>query len=423
MSLDPLDPDPEVVSELEQRSKDFLERLYQEFAEDSIDTTGPTLREILADRHADQVRQFLEDYEILRKRDVNRRYAEEYLNKSLGISRKELDVDNRYKLLLVVYENGYQDKLQSMVIRSELFAIKNEREFKLDQELDITCVQEPVTAFLQKANVEEQHLDPIRITVDENESSVAVDIHQEYGRKYRDVFEFRQSPRNRDAPVNPSIGGGVSFYPLRNISVGVEPRDGETIITFSKSTDKWEETLSELFSGVFGVDDLFQKLEEKSAPGVEEIQQDTMQAVEDESTDTADTVHETVEQRTEAAAEKIEQTDEAEETKEDLKQRVETFRLVGYTISNDQTTSTDEFTIIADDLNDVFGTIEGIELSFEDYLEKAEEDNIQLIFKIQNELVKLSAGDWEPLRGPRITAGNKQALEILLGEINESATD
>jgi len=148
-----------------------------------------------------------------------------------------------------------------------------------------------------------------------------------------------------------------------------------------------------------------------------------MAAVEDESTDTADTVHEAVEQRKEAATEQIEEIDEADEAKEDLKQRAETFRLVGYSISNDQATSTDEFTIIADDLNDVFGTIEGIELSFEDYLEKAEEDNIQLIFKIQNELVQLNAGDWEPLRGSRITAGNKEALEILLSDMNDPDAD
>jgi len=420
--VEPLDPDPELVTELEPRPKWFLERLYQVFADESLDTKAPTLREVLAARHADQVRQFLEDYEKLDERNVNRRYAEEYLNKSLGISREELDVRDRYELLLVLYENDYRDKLQSMVIRSELFAVKNEREFKLDQELDLDGVEDRVTAFLRKANVEEQHLDPIRITVDENESSVALDIQQEYGRKYRDVFAFRQSLGEDDVPVNPSVGG-TSFYPLRNMGIGVEPRDGETIITFSKSTDNWEETLEDLFSDVFDVDNLFETLEEKSAPGVEEIQQDTMAAVDDESTDTADTVHEAVQQRTETAAEQIEQSDEAEETKEDLKQRVETFRLVGYSISNDQATSTDEFTIIADDLNDVFGTIEGIELSFEDYLEKAEEDNIQLIFKIQNEHVKLSAGDWEPLRGPRITAGNKEALEILLSEMNESDAD
>lgn len=422
MSVDPLDPDPELVSELEPRPLWFLERLYEVFANESIDANRSTLREILADRHADQVEEFLEDYERLSDRDVNRRYAEEYLNKSLGISREELDVNGRYELLLVLYENGYRDKLQSMIIRSELFAVKNEREFLLDQELNIEDVEERVREFLRKANVEEQHLDPIRISVDENESSIAIDIQQEYGRKYRNEFEFRQSLGNQDAPVNPSIGG-TSFYPLRNISIGVEPVEGKTVITFSKSTDNWEDTLSDLFYDVFGVEDLFDKLEEKRAPGVEEIQQDTMAAVEDESTDTADTVHEAVEQRKEAATEQIEEIDEADEAKEDLKQRAETFRLVGYSISNDQATSTDEFTIIADDLNDVFGTIEGIELSFEDYLEKAEEDNIQLIFKIQNELVQLNAGDWEPLRGSRITAGNKEALEILLSDMNDPDAD
>jgi len=271
VSVDPLDPDPELVSELEPRPLWFLERLYEVFADESIDANRSTLREILADRHADQVEQFLEDYERLSDRDVNRRYAEEYLNKSLGISREELDVNGRYELLLVLYENGYRDKLQSMIIRSELFAVKNEREFLLDQELNIEGVEERVREFLRKANVEEQNLDPIRISVDENESSIAIDIQQEYGRKYRNEFEFRQSLGNQDAPVNPSIGG-TSFYPLRNISIGVEPEDGKTVITFSKSTDNWEDTLSDLFYDVFGVEDLFDKLEEKRAPGVEEIQ-------------------------------------------------------------------------------------------------------------------------------------------------------
>jgi len=123
VSVDPLDPDPELVSELEPRPLWFLERLYEVFADESIDANRSTLREILADRHADQVEQFLEDYERLSDRDVNRRYAEEYLNKSLGISREELDVNGRYELLLVLYENGYRDKLQSMIIRSELFAV------------------------------------------------------------------------------------------------------------------------------------------------------------------------------------------------------------------------------------------------------------------------------------------------------------
>lgn len=422
MPVDPLDPDPELVSELEPRPKWFLERLYEVFADEPINAGRSTLREILADRHTDRVKQFLEDYERLSDRDVNRRYAEEYLNNSLGISREELDVNSRYELLLVLYENGYRDKLQSMIIRSELFAVKNERVFRLNQELDIDDTEGRVREFLQKANVEEQHLDPIRITVDESKSSIAIDIQQEYGRKYRKEFKFRQSPGNQNAPVNPSIGG-ASFYPLRNISIGVEPEDGETVITFSKSTSSWKDTLSDLFSDVFRLDDLFDQLEQKRAPGVEEIKRDTMAAVGDESTDTADTVHDAVEQRKETASEQIEETDEAEEAKEDLKQRAETFRLVGYSISNDQATSTDEFTIIADDLNDVFGTVEGIELSFEDYLEKAEEDNIKLIFKIQNELVQLSAGDWEPLRGPRITAGNKQALEILLSDMDETVSN
>lgn len=388
------------------------------FSNDSIDKNKPTLIEILADRHEEKVRQFFDDYEKLDDRNVNRRYAEEYLNKSLGIGREELDVDTRHELLLVVYENGHRDKLQSMIIRSELFAVKNEREFTIQEELDISNVEQRVRAFLRKANVEQQHLDPIRITVDATESMAAFDIHQEYGRKYNDVFEFRKSSKAGTTPVNPSIGG-MSFYPLKNISLGVKPREDETVITFSKSTNNWEESLSEFFSDVFEVSDIFDRVEEKGTPGVEEIQQDTLEAVHDESTDTADTLREAVEQRTATAKEQLEETEQPEDAKEDMKKRIETFRLVGYTISNDQATSTDEFTIIADDLNDLFGTIEGIEISFEDYLEKAEEDNIQLIFKIQNELVKLRAADWEPLRGPRITAENKRALEILLGDLNE----
>ncbi|WP_254810777.1 hypothetical protein [Natronosalvus amylolyticus] len=414
--MEPLNPDSELRDTLQPRSKEFLDRLYTVFSGDTVDRKKETLIEIIADRHEDQLRAFLDDYEKLSDRNVNRRYGEEYLHESLGIDREKLDVKNRYELLLVLYEEDLVDKLDSLIIRSELFAVKNEQEFQLGEELDLSNIEEQVTRFLHHTNREEQKLDPMAITVDADADSAALDIHQEYGRKYANTFEFRKTA-SQDCPVNPAITGR-QHYPLRNITVGIEDTGGGTRITFSKSTDKWEETFEDLFSHVFQVDDLFVRLEETRAPGVEQIQHGAKQAAEDDESDTADSVRELVESRKESAIERVHEQNTPEEITEDLEQRLQSVQLVGYTVSDDQSTGTHEFTIIADNLDELFETVEGIEISFEDYLEKAEADNIRLVLRIQNELVKLDSADWKPLRGNRIAAENKQAIETLLGDLD-----
>ncbi|MDS0476831.1 hypothetical protein [Natrinema sp. 1APR25-10V2] len=415
--MEPVNPDPELQEALSPRSKKFLERLYTVFSGESIDVKRETLIEIIADRHEDQLRAFLDDYEKLSDRNVNRRYGEEYLHESLGIDREKLDVKNRYELLLVLYEEDRADKLDSLIIRSELFAVKNEQEFQLDEELDLANIEERVRRFLRHTNQEEQKLDPMAITVDADGDSAALDIHQEYGRKYAKTFAFRKTA-SQDCPVNPDITGR-QYYPLRNITIGIDQTDDGTTITFSKATDKWEETIEDLFSHVFDVDDLFERLEETKAPGVEQIQQGAKQAAEEDEADTADSVRELVETRKESAIEQVHEQDDPDEITEDLEQRLESVQLVGYTVSDDQSTGTHEFTIIADNLDELFETVEGIELSFEEYLEKAEEDNIRLVLRIQNELVKLDSADWKPLRGNRIAAENKKAIETLLGDLDE----
>lgn len=416
--MEPLNPDPELCDTLQPRSKGFLDRLYEVFSGELIDHKKEILIEIIADRHEDQLREFLDNYEKLSDRNVNRRYGEEYLHESLGIDRDKLDVKNLHELLLVLYEEDRVDKLESLIIRSELFAVKNEREFHLDDELDLADIESRITAFLRHANQEEQNLDPIAITVDADDDSAALDIHQEYGRKYAKTFEFRKLDSRQSCPVNPSITGR-QYYPLRNISIGIERTDAGTTVTFSKSTDQWEETLEDLFSFVFDINDLFDTLEKTGSPGVERIQQGAKSAAEDTETDTAESVRYLIEQRKSAAIDHVGNEVDADDVREDLEQRLQSVQLVGYTVSDDQATGTHEFTIIADNLDELFETVEGIELSFEDYLEKAEEENIQLVLRIQNELIQLDSADWEPLRGTRIAAENKKAIETLLGELDE----
>lgn len=416
--MEPMEPDSELCDALEPRSKAFLDRLYEVFSGESIDRKKGTLIRIIADRHEDELREFLDNYEKLSDRNVNRRYGEEYLHESLGVDREKLDVKNLHELLLVLYEEDQVDKLESLIIRSELFAVKNEREFHLDDELELTDIESRITAFLRHANQGQQKLDPIAITVDADGDSAALDIHQEYGRKYAKTFKFRKSNARQHPPTRPSITG-KQYYPLRNISVGIERAEDGTTVTFSKSKDQWEETLEDLFSFVFDVDDPFDKLEKTGSPGVEKIQQGAKTAAEDTETDTADSVNNLIEQRKSTAIDQVEEEVDADDVKEDLEQRLQSVELVGYTISDDQATGTHEFTIIADNLDELFETVEGIELSFEDYLEKAEEENIQLVLRIQNELVQLDSADWDPLRGNRIAAENKKAIETFLGELDE----
>lgn len=142
---------------------------------------------------------------------------------------------------------------------------------------------------------------------------------------------------------------------------------------------------------------------------IESIQAGAKEAAEADE-NTSDALEEMITRTKEEQTKQLETEKVSEEKKEELVTKYESIELVGYAITDDQSTSTDEFVIIANNLDTLFETIDGIETSFQDYLEKADEENIELILQMGGERVRLHSGDWSPLSG-RISEENKEALE------------
>lgn len=411
------DPDEDLLGIINRRDKWFVNRLHEVFAGEQLDKTAPMVRILLVDRYEDEVRQFAEDYEIFDDRNINRRYAEEFLESQYDVPRENLDTDNRWELLLVIYEHGLEDELETILFRAELFAVKNERPYYLDEPMEIEGLEEKVEEFMGVMNKEEQRLDPLHVRADESEEGVFLQIYSEYGRKYRRTFEFRKQGEEIP-PAQPSITG-EQYYPLKNIGMGIEPGENRTKIIFTKDPEGkgWKKGVNELFKRVFDVPDLFDRIEKETSTVVESIQEGAKEAAESED-DTSDVLRDVIEETKDEQKEALEDEDLPEEREEELTTKFESIELVGYAINDDQSTSTDEFVIIANNLDNLFETIDGIETSFQDYLEKADEQNIELILQVGGERVQLTAGDWRPLSG-RISEENKEALERFFSESDE----
>lgn len=403
-------PDEVLLDRIDSRSKEFANRLHEVFTGDRLDHKAAMLRMLLVDRFEEQVLGFVNDYDMLQDRNINRRYAEEFLESEYDVPREDLDTDDRWELLLVIYEHGLEDKLEKIMFRSELFAVKNEEPYYLDEQLDLDGFDEAVSDFMEEMNIEEQRLDPLRVLVESDDEAVFLQIYREYGRKYRRIFEFRE--RSEDIlPAEPSITG-EQYYPLKNIGISIEPDDEETKVTFTKdpATNGWRQEITELFDILFDISEPLERLTQERSEVIETIQEGAKEAAESEE-DTSEALQDVIANIKETQKESLKDEELSEDEEEELVTKYESIELVGYAITDDQSTSTDEFVIIANNLDNLFETIDGIETSFQDYLEKADEENIELVLQIGGERIRLESGDWSPLSG-RISEENKEALEL-----------
>lgn len=411
------DPDEVLLDRIDNRTKEFANRLHEVFAGDRLDQRAPMVRILLVDRFEGQVRKFVENFDLLKERNINRRYAEEFLESEYGVPREDLDTDDRWELLLVIYEHGLENELGKIMFRSELFSVKNEETYYLDEHLGIDDLETCVSRFMKEMNIEEQRLDPLRVIVDSDDDAAFLQIYREYGRKYHRTFEFRKKGEDTPPP-EPSITGG-QYYPLKNIGISIQPADEKTEITFTKepSANGWRQEIGELFDFLFSIDEPLELLTQDRSEVVESIQEGAKKAAESEE-DTSEALQEVVNETKKAQKEALEDEDIPDEEEEELITKYESIELVGYAITDDQSTSTDEFVIIANNLGNLFETIDGIETSFQDYLEKADQENIELILQIGGERIRLESGDWSPLSG-RISEENKEALEKFFQSVDE----
>lgn len=428
---DQLDYDEDLYEELEPRKKGVLHRLYNVFvkgtehykAARSAYNKDP-LRKILASEFEEETHKYLDRYEKLKEENVRLRSAKDYLNDHHQVEREKLDIDSRHELLVLLYEEDLIDELDDLIARTSIRAYSTKRSYTLDQKIDLSGLDEKISKFHQFWNVEMQELRPLRVKINarDGEDFAVLRFYKEYSEKPIDVFKFREEASD-EVPAEPSVTK-VQKRPLKNMRFRVEKADGQTELTFTDSLQGWQRPLNVMFSTVFDVDEITEEISEKKFEAVEEMEEEIATGM-GEAEDPVDFVHESIDERKDKAKNRVEKMNIPDEERKELKDKLDTLEMSGGGVSDDQSTSTEEFRLVAFSLEDLFNSVDGIRESFQDWLQKADRENQAFVLTIDDRPVRVKDGTWKAQGQGGISDANQKALEIFFGEasVDENADD
>lgn len=404
----------ELENDLKRRNNDTLQRFFEYTTGETTNRPPHQIVATLLNNHREEVEEFYESLAEIKTENLNRRDAEEYLNHELGVGGSDLNTSNRFELLLVIHEEELQDNLQEIIHRSKLYVRKSERQYILDIELPLDDLEPRAKRKFGRLNREVDNLDPVSVTatVDDDDSRAYVGLFSEYGRRFIRYFEFREDEKRQATPPDPSMTHG-SIYPLKTLGIELVVQDEQTAITFTENPrDGWTRTVRYFFRTVFGVSNVFQILNEQQSPTIVEIQKSARRAIQ-EGDDAVETMREVIAEKKESALDDLEEQEMPEEEKEAVETSISETDLVGYVITKDPNTSTNEFTIVASDLDELFKSVEGMRDTVDDYLRKAGSERVKQIVKVGDNHVVLDSGNYRPHYGSNLKSESEKAAKIL----------
>jgi len=417
---DQLDYDEELYTTLDPRDKEILYRLFNFYAGRldhrpiTRDTfTQDELRKIVASKLQEETRAFLDRYQKLADESVRTDPAVEYIAEHYDVDEDSLDIENRYELLLLLYEEDLLDQLDELLIRAKIRSYSATRTYVLEEELEVTRLDDEIPSFHHKWNKEQE--DPKAVLVDvefEREQLAVLKIYQEVNPQYQDTFAFRLEDED-EIPQQPELTQ-VSYQQLKTIRFQLEQRDGETEIVFTKPLNRWRTTLNTFFDFVFDVDEFINSIHERKSEAAEEIEQEIIDSVEAQD-DPVERTREKIDELRDNAEQRIDNLDLPEARKDDLKDRISTIEISGSEILDDQSINTQEFRLIAT-LEGLFDSVDGIEEGFREMIKQAEEDNQAFVITINDRPVQFSNGTWKGLGPGSMPDRDRRTLELFFSD-------
>ena len=417
---DQLDYDEDLYTTLDPREKEVLYRLFNVYA-DSLDHrpitkegfTQDELRKILSSKLEEETQEFLDRYQDLVDEGVRTDPAIEYIAEHYDITDTDLDVDNRYELLLLLYENDLVDQLDELLIRAKIRSYSATRTYLLDEELSLQQINEKLVTFHEEWNTEQD--DPKVVLADlefESGQLAVLKIYQEVGAQYPDTFAFRLDDES-GIPVEPDLTK-VKYQQLKTIRFQIEQRHNETEVVFTKPFDRWRTTLDTFFETVFDVDEFFERIHERTSEAAEEIEQELIDSVEAQD-DPIERTRDKLDELQDNAEDRINNLNLPEDHKDDLKDRISTIEISGSEILDDQSIETQEFRLIAT-LDGLFDSVDGIEQGFREMIKQAEEDNRAFVLTINDRPVQFSNGTWNGIGPGSMPDRDRRALELFFSD-------
>ncbi len=417
---DQLDYDEELYTTLDPRDKEVLYDLFNFYA-DRLDHrpitrdtfTQDELRKIVASKLQEETRAFLDRYQKLADEGVRTDPAVEYIAEHYDVDEDSLDIENRYELLLLLYEEDILDQLDELLIRAKIRSYSATRTYVLEEELEVTRLDDGISSFHHRWNKEQD--DPKVVLVDvefEREQLAVLKIYQEVSPQYQNTFAFRLEDED-EIPEQPELTQ-VSYQQLKTIRFQLKQRDGETEIVFTKPLNRWRTTLNTFFDFVFDVDGFIESIHERKSEAAEEIEQELIDSVEAQD-DPVERTREKIDELRDNAEQRIDNLDLPEVRKDDLKDRISTIEISGSEILDDQSINTQEFRLIAT-LEGLFDSVDGIEEGFREMIKQAEEDNQAFVITINDRPVQFSNGTWKGLGPGSMPDRDRRALELFFSD-------
>ncbi|EMA14898.1 hypothetical protein [Haloarcula marismortui] len=413
---DELEYDEDLYERLNSLDKANLVRFYNLHCEaldgrrigDSAHTKDG-LRKIISAKLQEQAEEYLESYDQLRRESVRVSPAIEYIAGHFDIQGDDLDVDTRYELLLLIYEQGINEALDELIVRSKMETYSASRNYLLDSKLDFDGLDERLWKFHEIWNRETDN-EPLRVEIEFDSANITVfKIYHEVGPQHPQTFQFRESDEDTDevVPIEPEVTN-ISYHQLKTMRIQTETGDGETEIVFSEPFTRWRTILPQFFASVFDVANIFDEIDEVRSEIADEIEEDMLDAV-DSGDDPIETARDTISDRQSKAEEEVEEMDIPESQKEKLKDRINTIAISGSEITGDQSIETQEFRLIAG-LEGLFSSVD-IEEGFKDMIEKADSDKQSFVLTVDDRPVELSDGQWNKLGPGQLRDLDRRALE------------
>lgn len=410
------DYDEELYSKLQPRSKEVLRRFFnyhsgnldhRPIAEDS-NFSKNDLCKIVAAELENELSNFFDMHRRFVEENVRTVPAIDYLAEHYEIDSEELDIDTRYELVLLLYEEDLIDRIDELITRSQIKSYSAKRSYILDRPLDFERLGERLEKFHREWNKKQE--DPDAILVDkefESENLVVLKIYQESTMQYPNTFSFRKQGKE-DVPVRPELTR-VQFQQLKTIRFQLEKTSSGTELVFTESFNRWGTTIDAFFESVFDLPNFRDKVEKASSPVAEEIEEEIVESI-DQGEDPVKRARGTIDEKRKEAEARIDGLDIPETRKDEFKDRIETIEISGSEIVDDQSIETQEFRLIAG-LDGLFKSVD-IEEGFRDMLKKAESEKQSFVVTINDRPVQFSDGSWSKIGAGTLPDKDQRALQI-----------
>jgi len=396
-------------------SKDVLRRFYNLHCEDlgnrPIEDSAYSkreLRQINAAKLNEQIENFLSDYERLKDESVRASPAIEYITANFDVDPERLDVDTRYELLILLYEDGLNDVLDELIVRAKMRTYSSSRDFVLTEEVDLTEVENRLQDFHDQWNTVSEDNKPARVKEEyKSENLTVLKIFQEVSSQSQPTFKFREE-ETEEIPTVPETTK-ISYYQLKTIRVQIAAKNVETELVFSESFTGWRKLLPELFEVLFDIDDFFDEVDEVRSEVADDIEENMVEAIE-EGGDPVETARDTISERKDEAEDEVDDLDIPDSRKDKLKERISSISISGSEITGDQSIETQEFRLIAG-LEGLFDSVD-IEEGFKDMIEKADSNKQSFVLTVDERPVELNNGKWDKLGPGQLRDLDRRALEV-----------